>query len=237
MTRPVSRSVPSLSPAPVISASPAPAGRWRRCAATWSASGWSTTISKEHLRRVLQSMGITAQRTRTWKWSNDPLFEAKKDWVLAAYKARRGRHPRRGRRVLRRVRADLAEAARRQRLVPARAARPASGPPINRHSGTRKLLGAYDVGADRLWGRRRGPPGHRRRRAGVPPRHPPPLPGRRDRLHRDGQPLRPLDPRHPPMGGRPTTSGCCRPRPTPATSTGSSATSGPSSSSSSTAAT
>lgn len=44
------------------------------------------TISKEHLRRVLQSMGITAQRTRTWKWSTDPLFEEKKDWVLAAYK-------------------------------------------------------------------------------------------------------------------------------------------------------
>ncbi len=43
------------------------------------------TISKEHLRRVLQAMGITAQRTRTWKWSTDPLFEEKKDWVLAAY--------------------------------------------------------------------------------------------------------------------------------------------------------
>jgi transposase len=45
------------------------------------------SVSKEHLRRVLQSMGITAQRTRTWKWSNDPLFDVKKDWVLAAYKA------------------------------------------------------------------------------------------------------------------------------------------------------
>ena len=43
------------------------------------------TISKEHLRRVLQSLGITAQRTRTWKWSNDPLYELKKGWVLAAY--------------------------------------------------------------------------------------------------------------------------------------------------------
>jgi transposase len=44
------------------------------------------SISKEHLRRVLQSQRITAQRTRTWKWSNDPLFEVKKSWVLAAYK-------------------------------------------------------------------------------------------------------------------------------------------------------
>ena len=33
------------------------------------------------------TMGITAQRTRTWKWSNDPLYEQKKQWVLGAYKA------------------------------------------------------------------------------------------------------------------------------------------------------
>ena len=44
-------------------------------------------ISKEHLRRLLNKMGITAQRTRTWKWSNDPLYELKKQWVLGAYKA------------------------------------------------------------------------------------------------------------------------------------------------------
>jgi hypothetical protein len=45
------------------------------------------SISKEHLRRLLHNMGITAQRTRTWKWSNDPLYEEKKQWVLGAYKA------------------------------------------------------------------------------------------------------------------------------------------------------
>ena len=33
------------------------------------------SISKEHLRRLLNNMGITAQRTRTWNWSNDPLYE------------------------------------------------------------------------------------------------------------------------------------------------------------------
>ena len=42
-------------------------------------------VDKEHLRRILRSLGITAQRTRTGKWSNDPLYEAKKGWVLAAY--------------------------------------------------------------------------------------------------------------------------------------------------------
>jgi len=109
------------------------------------------TISKEHLRRVLQSMGITAQRTRTWKWSNDPLFELKKDWVLAAYQgAEAGTvdgvvvsfdecgpislkpHPGAGWFPTRRPG--------RQRAT------------YNRNHGVRKLLGAYDVGADRFWG-------------------------------------------------------------------------------------
>jgi transposase len=46
-----------------------------------------SSISKEHLRRMLNKMGITAQRTRTWKWSNDSLYDIKKQWVLGAYKA------------------------------------------------------------------------------------------------------------------------------------------------------
>lgn len=109
------------------------------------------TISKEHLRRVLQSMGITAQRTRTWKWSTDPLFEEKKDWVLAAYKgAEAGTidgvvvsfdecgpislKPHAGHGWFNKNRPA------RQRAT------------YNRHHGVRKLMGAYDVGADKLWG-------------------------------------------------------------------------------------
>lgn len=109
-------------------------------------------ISREHLRRVLQSMGITAQRTRTWKWSTDPLFEEKKGWVLAAYQgAEAGTidgvvvsfdecgpislkpHPGQGwfpKKLPARQRATY-----------------------HRHHGVRKLMGAYDVGADQLWGR------------------------------------------------------------------------------------
>jgi transposase len=109
------------------------------------------TISKEHLRRILQSLGITAQRTRTWKWSNDPLFDAKKDLVLAAYKgAEAGTingvvvcfdecgpislkpHPGSG--------WFLKGRPGRQRAT------------YHRRHGVRKLLGAYDVGADVLWG-------------------------------------------------------------------------------------
>lgn len=110
------------------------------------------TISKEHLRRILQSMGITAQRTRTWKWSTDPLFEAKKGWVMAAYKA---------------AEAGTLDGA----LVSFDECGPISLKPhagsgwftkgrpgrqratYHRNHGTRKLMGAYDVGNDRFWGR------------------------------------------------------------------------------------
>lgn len=108
-------------------------------------------LSKEHLRRLLNRMGITAQRTRTWKQSNDPLYEQKKAWVRAAYRgAEAGTldgvvvsfdecgpislKPHAGRGWFARKRPA------RQRAT------------YHRHHGTRKLLGAYDVGADRLWG-------------------------------------------------------------------------------------
>jgi transposase len=109
------------------------------------------SISKEHLRRVLQSLGITAQRTRTWKWSNDPLFEEKKGWVLAAYKGAEAGTldgvvvsfdecgP-----ISLRPHADSGWFPKRK---PAR-----QRATYHRYGGTRKLLGAYDVGADRLWG-------------------------------------------------------------------------------------
>jgi transposase len=110
------------------------------------------SISKEHLRRILQSMGITAQRTRTWKWSNDPLCEQKKTWVLAAYKAAAAG-------TLNGVLVCFDECGPIS-LKP----HPGSGwfprgrparqrATYHRRAGVRKLLGAYDVGADRLWGR------------------------------------------------------------------------------------
>jgi transposase len=111
-----------------------------------------TGISKEHLRRLLNSMGITAQRTRTWKRSSDPLYEQKRAWVLAAYRSAEAGtingvvvsfdecgpislkpHPGQGWFATNRPA--------RQRAT------------YNRHHGTRKFLGAFDVGADRLWGR------------------------------------------------------------------------------------
>jgi transposase len=109
------------------------------------------SISKEHLRRVLQSLGITAQRTRTWKWSNDPLYEAKKGWVLAAYQGAEAG-------TLDGVVVSFDECGPIS-LKPyagtgwfARSKPARQRATYHRYGGTRKLLGAYDVGADRLWG-------------------------------------------------------------------------------------
>lgn len=108
-------------------------------------------ISKEHLRRILQQLGITAQRTRTWKWSNDPLFEQKKSWVLAAYKAAEAG-------TLNGVLVCFDECGPIS-LKPHGGSgwfekgRPArQRATYHRKAGVRKLLGAYDVGADKLWG-------------------------------------------------------------------------------------
>lgn len=108
-------------------------------------------VDKEHLRRILQSLGITAQRTRTWKWSNDPLFEAKKGWVLAAYKGAEAG-------TLDGVVVSFDECGPISLKPHAGQGWFTKGRPgrqratYNRHHGVRKLLGAYDVGADRLWG-------------------------------------------------------------------------------------
>ena len=133
------------------------------------------SISKEHLRRVLRSLGITAQRTRTWKWSNDALFDIKKDWVLAAYQGAEAG-------TLNGVVVSFDECGPISlKPHPGRGWFPAGRPArqratYHRHGGTRKLLGAYDVGADRLWGRVES-----RRVTGAVvleflPRHPSPLP-------------------------------------------------------------
>jgi transposase len=108
------------------------------------------SISREHLRRLLQSMGITAQRTRTWKWSNDPLFEEKKGWTLAAYAGAEAG-------TIDGVVVSFDECgpislkphAGRGWFATGRPARQRAT--YHRRNGVRKLLGAYDVGADKLW--------------------------------------------------------------------------------------
>jgi transposase len=109
------------------------------------------SISVEHLRRILRAHNVTAQRTRTWKTSTDPLYEAKRAWVVAAYQAAEAG-------TLDGVVVSFDECgpislrpwpgrcwARQRRTQRMRAT-------YTRTQGTRKFLAAYDVGADHLWG-------------------------------------------------------------------------------------
>jgi transposase len=109
------------------------------------------TISREQLRRILNDAGVTYQRTRTWKWSPDPLYEAKKEWVLAAYTAAEAG-------TLDGVVVSFDECGPIS-LRPwpgvawARLKRPwRQRATFNRRNGVRYLFGAYDVGADHLVG-------------------------------------------------------------------------------------
>jgi transposase len=111
-------------------------------------------ISVEGLRQVLRAAGVSWQRTRTWKASPDPCYEAKAARVLRLYRA-----------------AEDGRAARHQVAVvcidecgplslrpwPGSAWAPRRRPvrtraTYHRPHGVRYLLGSFDVGADRLHG-------------------------------------------------------------------------------------
>jgi transposase len=92
--------------------------------ATWSlskladylvAEGVVTDISHEGLRSLLREEGVRFQAVRTWKRSNDPRFEAKRDRIVKLYDmADKGRG---GRDLPRRVRSpESAASARRAQL-------------------------------------------------------------------------------------------------------------------------
>src|SRR3954468_11336512 len=49
------------------------------------AEGVVTDISHEGLRRLLHHEGVRFQAVRTWKRSNDPNFEAKRDRIVELY--------------------------------------------------------------------------------------------------------------------------------------------------------
>ena len=125
--------------------------------ATWSlskladdlvAEGVVTDISHEGLRQLLREEGVRVQAVRTWKRSNDPNFEAKRDRIVELYALADGEavvicldefgplnlQPQPGgkswapRAKPRRIRATY-----------------------TRPHGVRHLIAAYDLGADRLY--------------------------------------------------------------------------------------
>jgi transposase len=127
--------------------------------ATWSlakladylvAEGVVTDISHEGLRQLLREEGVSFQAVRTWKRSNDPNFEAKKNRILELYEA-----------------ADAAKATvicldefgplNLQPQPGGKAWAPLTKPrriraTYTRPHGVRHMLGAYDVTHDRLYG-------------------------------------------------------------------------------------
>nr|WP_228011511.1 IS630 family transposase [Nonomuraea phyllanthi] len=111
-------------------------------------------IGREHLRRLLNRHGVTFQRTRTWKTSTDPDFEAKLDRIEEVT----GRFPNRcfaldqfGPLSIRPVQGTgWAERGKPGRL-------PAT---YTRTHGVRYFHGCYALGDDTLWGvTRRGKSG------------------------------------------------------------------------------
>ncbi|HVF74329.1 MAG TPA: IS630 family transposase, partial [Acidimicrobiales bacterium] len=129
------------------------------------AEGVVDDISHEGLRVLLREEGVSFQRIKTWKVSNDPDFEAKKNRVLDLYAIADGDaepgpddptvvicvdefgplnlqpHPGRQWAPVAAGRGDVGSPRRRRRRAT-----------FNRPHGVRHLLAAYDLGTDKLYG-------------------------------------------------------------------------------------
>src|SRR5829696_1986285 len=125
--------------------------RWSLAKLSEHLAGLGIVLCEEALRLTLRGAGLSHQRTRSWKWSPDPDFQAKAERVLSLYRAK----PDDG------VVVCFDEMGPIQ-LIP----HPGSGwaaekrcerlrATYNRRHGVRYLFGAYDVHADRLHGRLR----------------------------------------------------------------------------------
>lgn len=123
---------------------------------TWSLSklaahleqiGLVTSLSRQHLARILKAGGVSWQTTTTWKSSNDPDFIAKMQAVLALYDTR----PDGGRVICVDEFGPL-------NLMPrtGKAWRPTKNPrrlraTYHRNDGVRQMLGALDLATGKLY--------------------------------------------------------------------------------------
>ena len=108
-------------------------------------------LSPTALRVLLVDAGLSFQRTRSWKWSPDPDFKARAERVLALYRTRPADGP-----------VVCFDEMGPIQLIPHHGAgwAPVGRPErlratYNRRGGVRYFFGAYDVHADRLFGRLR----------------------------------------------------------------------------------
>ena len=125
-----------------------PLTRWSLPKLAAHLAGMGIVISEETLRQTLIGAGLSHQRTRSWKWSPDPDFQAKAERVLSLYRAK----PEDG------VVVCFDEMGPIQ-LIPhqgsgwAPSGRPERLPATySRKHGVRYLFGTYDVHEDRLEG-------------------------------------------------------------------------------------
>jgi transposase len=127
--------------------------------ATWSlakladflvAEGVVTDISHEGLRQLLREEGVRFQAVRTWKRSNDPDFQAKRDRIVELYALAEA-----GEAVV--ICLDEFGPLNLQPQPGGKGWAPRAKPKriratYTRPHGVRHLISAYDVGADRLYG-------------------------------------------------------------------------------------
>ena len=125
--------------------------RWSLAKLREHLAGMGIVLSEEALRRALRHAGLSHQRTRSWKWSPDPDFQAKAERVLSLYREA----PKDG------VVVCFDEMGPIQ-LIPHHGSGWAAEKlpeqlraTYSKKMGVRYLFGAYDVHADRLHGRLR----------------------------------------------------------------------------------
>lgn len=123
-----------------------PSTRWSLSKLSCYLAGQGIAVSPAHLGRILHRNGISLQRTRSWKQSPDPGYEAKAARILERY---REKPEKRRRHQLRREGAG--EPAPPPRRGWARRGRPErQRATYTRRQGIRYLVGAFDVHADYL---------------------------------------------------------------------------------------
>ena len=130
------------------------------------AEGVVDDISHEGLRVLLREEGVSFQVIKTWKQSNDPEFETKKNRVLELYDITDGRQkPKKGDpavvicmdefgplNLLPRPGKQWAQVAKRQDSTVAEPRRRRRRATFVRTSGVRHLMAAYDLNRDKIYG-------------------------------------------------------------------------------------